>query len=142
MGVVVAGSCGVPLLVLKKKTSPAALPPQRRPCLGYYNHGSCRNLEMGVLVGLGKRGRRLRIGASSLFCNPTDDPIIKEVLKEPVAFLGGMFAGLLRLDLNEEPLKEWVTRTVEASGIKEEADVEGGGEEAYDDQSPQQIMIE
>ncbi|KAK1326288.1 UPF0426 protein [Acorus calamus] len=33
--------------------------------------------------------------------------------KEPVAFMGEMFAGLLRLDLNEEPLKEWLTRTVE-----------------------------
>nr|GEX26388.1 uncharacterized protein [Tanacetum cinerariifolium] len=43
-----------------------------------------------------------------------------ETEKEPVAFMGGMFAGLLRLNLNEDPLKEWVTRTVEASGFTDE----------------------
>jgi len=31
------------------------------------------------------------------------------IIAQPVAILGGMFAGILRLDLNEEPLKEWVT---------------------------------
>ena len=60
-------------------------------------------------------------------------------LQEPVAFAGGMFAGLLRLDLNEDPLKEWVTRTVEASGIsEEEIDDEGSKPEEV----PQQIEIE
>lgn len=50
-----------------------------------------------------------------------------------------MFAGLLRLDLNEDPLKEWVTRTVEASGIsEEEIDDEGSKPEEV----PQQIEIE
>lgn len=52
-----------------------------------------------------------------------------------------MFAGLLRLDLNDEPLKEWVTRTVEASGITEE-DVGGGGMASSEEESPQQIEIE
>ena len=55
--------------------------------------------------------------------------------------MGGMFAGLLRLDLNDEPLKEWVTRTVEASGITEE-DVGGGGMASSEEESPQQIEIE
>lgn len=53
-----------------------------------------------------------------------------------------MFAGLLRLDLDEEPLKEWVTRTVEASGITQEelgGDGIGSNEE---EESPQQIEIE
>lgn len=60
-------------------------------------------------------------------------------LQEPVAFLGGIFAGILRLDLEEEPLKEWVTRTVEAAGIKEdEIDTQGSTSEA----APQQIEIE
>lgn len=54
--------------------------------------------------------------------------------------MGGMFAGLLKLDLNEEPLKEWVNKTVEASGITEdEIDTQGlDAEEA----APQQIDIE
>jgi hypothetical protein len=37
--------------------------------------------------------------------------------QEPIAFLGGVFAGLLRLDLNEEPLREWVARTSEVAGL-------------------------
>ncbi|KAJ8768189.1 hypothetical protein K2173_021129 [Erythroxylum novogranatense] len=87
--------------------------------------------------------RSFEVKASCIF-NPTDEPIIKEALKEPVAFMGGLFAGLLRLDLNEEPLKEWLTRTVESSGVSQEtyadgSKPEGGGEE---EEAPQQIEIE
>lgn len=60
-------------------------------------------------------------------------------LQEPVAFLGGMFAGILRLDLNEEPLKEWVRRTAEAAGISEE---ETNAEESTTEAAPQEIEIE
>ncbi|KAJ1403990.1 hypothetical protein SESBI_26910 [Sesbania bispinosa] len=78
-------------------------------------------------------------GVTSFFFNPAQDPIVKEALKEPVAFLGGVFAGILRLDLNEEPLKEWVTRTVEDAGIsEEEVSAEGSATEA----APQEIEIE
>ena len=56
-----------------------------------------------------------------------------------MAFLGGMIAGILRLDLNEEPLKEWVTRTVEAAGISEE---EANTEESTTEEAPQEIQIE
>lgn len=57
-----------------------------------------------------------------------------------MAFLGGMFAGILRLDLKEEPLKEWVTRTAEAAGISVgETDAEGS---TTDEAAPQEIEIE
>ncbi|XP_039155148.1 UPF0426 protein At1g28150, chloroplastic-like isoform X1 [Eucalyptus grandis] len=80
-------------------------------------------------------------GVRAFFFNPTEERIIREALKEPVAFMGGMFAGILRLDLNEDPLREWVTRTVEASGIsQEELDAEGSKEAEED--APQQIEIE
>ncbi|KAM3238670.1 hypothetical protein P3L10_013703 [Capsicum annuum] len=58
---------------------------------------------------------------------------------EPVAFAGGIFAGLLRLDLNEDPLKEWVARTVEASGVTAE-EIEATDAQAED--TPQQIEME
>ncbi|KAK4285702.1 hypothetical protein QN277_002364 [Acacia crassicarpa] len=75
----------------------------------------------------------------ALLFNPFEDPIFKEAVKEPVAFMGGIFAGILRLDLEEEPLKEWITRTVESAGISEdEIDTEGSTTEA----APQQIEIE
>lgn len=60
-------------------------------------------------------------------------------MQEPVAFAGGMFAGLLRLDLNDDPLKEWVSRTVEASGVTAK-EIEAGDDQAED--TPQQIEIE
>ncbi|KAL2478877.1 hypothetical protein Fot_47891 [Forsythia ovata] len=72
--------------------------------------------------------------------NPTQDPLVKEALKEPVAFLGGMFAGFLRLDLNEDPLKEWVARTVEASAVTEEEI--SGSRDVQAEEMPQQIEIE
>lgn len=53
--------------------------------------------------------------------------------------MGGVFAGLLRLDLNEDPLKEWVTKTVEASGITAE---EIQATEIESEETPQQIEIE
>uniref|UniRef100_A0A7N0U4E4 Uncharacterized protein n=1 Tax=Kalanchoe fedtschenkoi TaxID=63787 RepID=A0A7N0U4E4_KALFE len=54
--------------------------------------------------------------------------------------MGGVFAGLLRLDLNEDPLREWVTRTVEASGLTtEETETD---EPNADDEAPLQIEIE
>ncbi|KAH7663151.1 hypothetical protein IHE45_14G034900 [Dioscorea alata] len=91
-----------------------------------------------------RRRRRRRCSRIQACFNPFEDqPILKEVLKEPVAFMGGVFAGLLRLDLNEEPLREWVARTVEASGM----DVEkGGGEDGLgldgEEDAPQEIEIE
>ncbi|RLM74914.1 hypothetical protein C2845_PM15G15250 [Panicum miliaceum] len=91
------------------------------------------------------RTRRRRSGAAGVVraCfNPLgDERILQEAIKEPVAFLGGVFAGLLRLDLNEDPLKEWITRTVEASGIAEENSSEESSEADQND-APQQIEIE
>ncbi|XVE54997.1 hypothetical protein DITRI_Ditri03aG0125800 [Diplodiscus trichospermus] len=81
-----------------------------------------------------------RTVVKALFFDPNQVPILKQAVKEPVAFMGGMFAGILRLDLNEDPLKEWVARTVEASGISED-DVSENSLEAEED-APQQIEIE
>ncbi|EOA36327.1 hypothetical protein CARUB_v10010635mg [Capsella rubella] len=84
--------------------------------------------------------RRALISNSRCF-NLPQEPILSEALKEPIAFVGGMFAGLLRLDLNEEPLKDWVTQTVEASGIMEEG-ADADGMVSDDEEAPQQIEIE
>ncbi|GMI95322.1 hypothetical protein like AT1G28150 [Hibiscus trionum] len=76
----------------------------------------------------------------AFFLDPNQVPILNQAVKEPVAFMGGMFAGILRLDLNEEPLKEWVARTVEASKISED-DISAEGSQE-DEDNPQQIEIE
>ncbi|XVF12173.1 hypothetical protein REPUB_Repub08aG0091500 [Reevesia pubescens] len=81
-----------------------------------------------------------RIVVKALFFDPNQVPILKQAVKEPVAFMGGMFAGILRLDLNEDPLKEWVAKSVEASAISED-DISEKGFQAEED-TPQQIEIE
>ncbi|CAN6249454.1 unnamed protein product [Urochloa humidicola] len=90
----------------------------------------------------GRRRTRGAAGVVRACFNPLgDERILREAIKEPVAFMGGVFAGLLRLDLNEDPLKEWITRTVEASGIAEENSSEESSE-ADQNNAPQQIEIE
>ncbi|XP_044476571.1 UPF0426 protein At1g28150, chloroplastic [Mangifera indica] len=84
---------------------------------------------------------RNRNGVVACFFNPLEEPILKEALKEPLAFAGGIFAGLLRLDLNEDPLKEWVTRTAEAAGIAEE-EINAQGSKTQEEEVPEQINIE
>lgn len=37
-------------------------------------------------------------------------PIMKELMEQPVAFLGGFFSGMLRLNLNDDPVKNWLDR--------------------------------
>ncbi|XP_073145658.1 UPF0426 protein At1g28150, chloroplastic [Henckelia pumila] len=81
------------------------------------------------------------VRACSFNPNSIQMPILKEALREPVAFVGGIFAGLLRLDLNEEPLKEWVTRTVEAAGLSVE-EIERSNSVEAEETVPQQIEIE
>ncbi|XP_077247177.1 uncharacterized protein LOC143886893 [Tasmannia lanceolata] len=93
-----------------------------------------------LLSSSSKRAYSGRVFSVKAFFNPVDDPIFKEAFKEPVAFMSGVFAGFLRLDLNEDPLKEWLTRTVEASGITEE-EIDKDTSNLEED-APQQIEIE
>ncbi|KAI5065239.1 hypothetical protein GOP47_0019934 [Adiantum capillus-veneris] len=91
-----------------------------------------------VFLSLNKDRRPCRTPGLQLsaLLNPQDDPIVKEALKEPLAFLGGVFAGVFRLDLNEDPLREWVARTSEAAGVQDVEDVE------VKDETPEEITIE
>lgn len=60
-------------------------------------------------------------GASGPLPGPPDDPLARAALTQPVAFLGGLVAGALRIDLNEEPLREWVRETAAAAGAADGA---------------------
>ncbi|CAK9249617.1 unnamed protein product [Sphagnum jensenii] len=95
---------------------------------------SCSNLSPPML----RTSRRSSLKSVRALFNPGDDPILKEVLKEPIAFFGGVFAGLLRLDLNEEPLQEWVARTSEAAGL----DLSESPSADDDDSIPEDIQID
>ncbi|MER3431881.1 MAG: hypothetical protein C4288_00240 [Leptolyngbya sp. ERB_1_1] len=37
-------------------------------------------------------------------------PLVQELAQQPVAFLGGLFTGLLRLNLTEEPVRSWLSQ--------------------------------
>ena len=45
-------------------------------------------------------------------------PATATALQEPVAFWGGVFAGVLRLSLTDDPLKAWVERTTDAARVR------------------------
>ena len=37
-------------------------------------------------------------------------PMAKEFIQQPVAFLGGFVTGMLKLKLSEDPLKDWLEK--------------------------------
>ncbi|HAN73455.1 MAG TPA: hypothetical protein DCQ63_03550 [Planktothrix sp. UBA8402] len=50
-------------------------------------------------------------------------PILQELTREPIAFFGGFVSGLLKLSLNDDPIKTWIekqggTTVSSASGCK------------------------
>lgn len=37
-------------------------------------------------------------------------PLFKELTQQPVAFLGGFFSGVFRLDLADDPVRSWLNQ--------------------------------
>ncbi|TAE58060.1 MAG: hypothetical protein EAZ76_06475 [Nostocales cyanobacterium] len=37
-------------------------------------------------------------------------PLFKELAQHPVSFMGGFVSGVLRLNLNEDPVKTWLNK--------------------------------
>jgi hypothetical protein len=37
-------------------------------------------------------------------------PLAQEVLKNPIAFAGGFMSGILRLNLQDDPVKSWLEK--------------------------------
>ncbi|RZM75251.1 hypothetical protein [Leptolyngbya iicbica] len=37
-------------------------------------------------------------------------PFLQELTRQPVAFVGGFMSGVLRLDLNDDPVKSWLNK--------------------------------
>ncbi len=64
-------------------------------------------------------------------------PFLKEMTQNPVAFLGGFAAGVLQLDLNQEPVKGWL----EKQGI-DVPPSDGSGGDGGGSGGPQSISID
>lgn len=64
-------------------------------------------------------------------------PVIKELTQHPVAFLGGLCSGLLRLNLDDDPIKSWLDQ--QAGEGSRQTDSKG---KADTGRGPQSITIE
>ena len=77
-----------------------------------------KRFRRSVAGSVGRRRRRAPVRA--LFDpDAVEDPLVRQAMKEPVAFFGGMFAGFLGLSVDDEasPLSKWVRDTSEAAGV-------------------------
>lgn len=50
-------------------------------------------------------------------------PLVKELVGQPVAFLGGFVSGLLHLNLADDPVKNWLDQ--HASATRTSASING-----------------
>ncbi|GIL47852.1 hypothetical protein Vafri_4496 [Volvox africanus] len=94
-----------------------AVPTSRRPCARVWASGAPTPLRPH------RRGKVRKPSSPEtapliLPRNPAEviadqitDPILRAAVKEPVAFWGGVFAGIFRLSLDQDPLRTWVERT-------------------------------
>lgn len=65
-------------------------------------------------------------------------PIFKQLTQHPVSFLGGFFSGLLRLNLADEPVKNWLDQQVGSSTYASSATQKHNGKTS----GPQSISID
>jgi hypothetical protein len=65
-------------------------------------------------------------------------PLFKELAQHPVSFLGGFVSGVLRLNLNEDPVKTWLDQHI-TSGNSPKISSEAQNGRAS---GPQQISID
>ena len=61
-------------------------------------------------------------------------PLFKEVTKQPIAFFGGLFSGVLNLKPTEDPLKSWLEKQ-EFTAFEDDSDNDS-------DSGPQSITID
>ena len=84
--------------------------------------------------------RVTRAAFNPLDPDSTNDPLLKKAMKEPVAFFGGLFAGMVGDGVNDEPLREWVDKTSEAAGMIREEAIAGSAGAGEDDDDDDQKM--
>ena len=65
-------------------------------------------------------------------------PFMKELAQQPVAFCGGFFSGLFRLDLTEDPVRSWLNK----QGAVPTANDTVGGINSSNPKGPQSIDID
>jgi hypothetical protein len=66
------------------------------------------------------------------------NPILQELTKQPVAFLGGFFSGVFRLSLADEPVNSWLQK----QGVTDVASAPNSNSGNGKSGGPQSIDIE
>jgi hypothetical protein len=41
-------------------------------------------------------------------------PLVQQLTQQPIAFMGGLFTGFLKLSLTEEPVNSWLNQQISA----------------------------
>ncbi len=65
-------------------------------------------------------------------------PVVKELIQQPIAFTGGFFSGLLRLNLHDDPIKGWIDEQVGSTSYTPPAAEASNGKSS----GPQSISID
>lgn len=65
-------------------------------------------------------------------------PILQELFRHPVSFMGGLASGLLRLNLADDPVKSWIEEQTGATPPSNSAGASANGKTS----GPQSIEIE
>ncbi|WP_375502017.1 hypothetical protein [uncultured Nostoc sp.] len=65
-------------------------------------------------------------------------PIFKEFIQHPVSFVGGLFSGVLRLNLAEDPVKSWLDQQSRSNSYTSTTTDAHNGKAS----GPQQISID
>lgn len=66
-------------------------------------------------------------------------PVVRELTSHPVAFLGGFFSGLFRLNLADDPVKSWLDQQASGSSyVSTDSRSNGNGSAS----GPQSISID
>jgi hypothetical protein len=65
-------------------------------------------------------------------------PIFREFIQHPVSFVGGLFSGVLRLNLAEDPVKSWLDKQTGSNSYTNYTTEAHNGKAS----GPQQISID
>lgn len=65
-------------------------------------------------------------------------PVIKELTEQPTAFVGGFFSGILRLNLQEDPVKSWLEKNGVSTSDMNSSETQNNSKTS----GPQSITIE
>jgi len=64
-------------------------------------------------------------------------PVLKELSQQPIAFLGGFFSGIFRLNLADDPVKGWLDKQTGTTSFSTTTEVHNGKSSG-----PQSISID